>query len=339
MAQFPGLSLTLQGNKMILKSATGRADDRLIITKAVIGDGQLTKSIDSLTSLVNPKLEIGLSNIKEVTNGQMQLQFNFDNKKVETGFYWREVGIYGKTGDSGQEKLIGYSNASGLTSYIPDKTNAIPMQRLLIALGVGDNPNVKGLIDLSTAVTREQLDESIKAHNSATNAHQDAFNKKLDISSNQYAKFIVKHNQGLQVTKGDNSQEIINFITSNYDDSDINKVLNLGTLKGILGQGGIVASKLDRDNGYVKFTNGFIIQWGLTWFLNQNTYADVTLPISCNVLIAICTDDISSTATRGDEFFVAWNSGFSTSGNRTSIRFLANRGAAGNFTWICVGKA
>ena len=70
MAQFPGLSLTLQGNKMILKSATGRADDRLIITKAVIGDGQLTKSIDSLTSLVNPKLEIGLSNVKEVTNGR-----------------------------------------------------------------------------------------------------------------------------------------------------------------------------------------------------------------------------------------------------------------------------
>lgn len=264
MAQFPGLSLTLQGNKMILKSATGRADDRLIITKAVIGDGQLTKSIDSLTSLVNPKLEIGLSNVKEVTNGQMQLQFNFDNKKVETGFYWREVGVYGKNGDSGQEKLIGYSNASGLTSYIPDKTNAIPMQRLLIALGVGDNPNVKGLIDLSTAVTREQLDESIKAHNSATNAHQDAFNKKLDISSNQYAKSIVKHNQGLQVTKGDNSQEVINFITSNYNDSDINKVLNLGTLKGLLGQGAIVASKLDSVNGYVKFVNGFIVQWGIT---------------------------------------------------------------------------
>ena len=262
MAQFPGLSLTLQGNKMILKSATGRADDRLIITKAVIGDGQLTKSIDSLTSLVEPKLEIGLSNIKEVTNGQMQLQFNFDNKKVETGFYWREVGIYGKTGDSGQEKLIGYSNASGLTSYIPDKTNAIPMQRLLVALGVGDNPNVKGLVDLSTAVTREQLDESIKAHNVDINGHRDAFNKKLDVSSNQYTKALAKHNQGLQVTKGDNSQEIINFITSNYNDSDINKVLNLGTLKSLLGQGAIVASKLDANAGFVKFANGFTIQWG-----------------------------------------------------------------------------
>lgn len=336
MAQFPGLSLTIQGNKMILKSATGRADDRLIITKAVIGDGQLTKSIDSLTSLVNPKLEIGLSNIKEVTNGQMQLQFNFDNKKVETGFYWREVGIYGKTGDSGQEKLIGYSNASGLTSYIPDKTNAIPMQRLLVALGVGDNPNVKGLIDLSTAVTREQLDESIKAHNSATNAHQDAFNKKLDVSSNQYTKALAKHNQGLQVTKGDNSQEIINFITSNYNDSDINKVLNLGTLKSLLGQGAIVASKLDANAGFVKFANGFTIQWGLTWFLNQNTYCDVILPIAGNVLVALCTDDSASTNTRGDEFYVSWNSGFSNN-NRTSIRFLTNRGNAGNFTWMCVG--
>lgn len=295
MAQFPGLSLTLQGNKMILKSATGRADDRLIITKAVIGDGQLTKSIDSLTSLVNPKLEIGLSNVKEVTNGQMQLQFNFDNKKVETGFYWREVGVYGKNGDSGQEKLIGYSNASGLTSYIPDKTNAIPMQRLLIALGVGDNPNVKGLIDLSTAVTREQLDESIKAHNSATNAHQDAFNKKLDISSNQYAKSIVKHNQGLQVTKGDNSQEVINFITSNYNDSDINKVLNLGTLKGLLGQGAIVASKLDSVNGYVKFVNGFIVQWGITQSDPSAGGATFNFPISFKTTnyIAIANGDKS----------------------------------------------
>ena len=295
MAQFPGLSLTIQGNKMILKSATGRADDRLIITKAVIGDGQLTKSIDSLTSLVEPKLEIGLSNIKEVTNGQMQLQFNFDNKKVETGFYWREVGIYGKTGDSGQEKLIGYSNASGLTSYIPDKTNAIPMQRLLIALGVGDNPNVKGLIDLSTAVTREQLDESIKAHNSATNAHQDAFNKKLDITSNQYAKSIAKHNQGLQVTKGDNSQEVINFITSNYNDSDINKVLNLGTLKGLLGQGAIVASKLDSVNGYVKFANGFIVQWGITQSDHGAGGATFNFPISFKTTnyIAIANGDQS----------------------------------------------
>ena len=332
MAQFPGLSLTLQGNKMILKSATGRADDRLIITKAVIGDGQLTKSIDSLTSLVNPKLEIGLSNVKEVTNGQMQLQFNFDNKKVETGFYWREVGIYGKNGDSGQEKLIGYSNASGLTSYIPDKTNAIPMQRLLIALGVGDNPNVKGLIDLSTAVTREQLDESIKAHNAATNAHQDAFNKKLDISSNQYAKAITKHNQGLQVTKGDNSQEIINFITSNYDDSDTNKVLNLVTLKGILGQGAIVASKFDANAGFVKFANGFTIQWGYGGADNQQK-STVTYPIRFSMVFIVGAMDAFWEGSETPKYI----SNVGRESNNTKAVFIGNDQYVGSYYWFALG--
>lgn len=333
MAQFPGLSLTLQGNKMILKSSTGKVDDRLIITKAVIGDGQLTTNIENLTSLVSPKLEIGLSNVKEVTNGQMQLQFNFDNKKVETGFYWREVGIYGKNGDSGQEKLIGYSNASGLTSYIPDKTNTIPMQRLLIALGVGDNPNVKGLIDLSTAITREQLDESIKAHNSATNAHLDVFNKKLDVSSNQYTKALAKHNQGLQVTKGDNSQEIINFITSNYNDSDINKVLNLGTLKTLLGQGAIVASKLDANAGFVKFANGFTIQWGIVNNAPQNSY--ISYPIAFRTAFSISGNDFNI---EGDPLIIAMyltdNTKFMLTGRR-----IANGRTNLWCRWIAIGIA
>ena len=113
-------------------------------------------------------------------------------------------------------------------------------------------------------------------------------------------------------------------------------MLNLGTLKSLLGQGAIVASKLDANAGFVKFANGFTIQWGLTWFLNQNTYCDITLPIACKVLVALCTDDSASTTTRGDEFYVSWNSGFSNN-NRASIRFLTNRGNAGNFTWMCVG--
>lgn len=332
MAQFPGLSLTLQGNKMILKSSTGKVDDRLIITKAVIGDGQLTTNIENLTSLVSPKLEIGLSNVKEVTNGQMQLQFNFDNKKVETGFYWREVGIYGKNGDSGQEKLIGYSNASGLTSYIPDKTNAIPMQRLLIALGVGNNPNVKGLIDLSTAITREQLDESIKAHNSATNAHLDVFNKKLDVSSNQYTKALAKHNQGLQVTKGDNSQEIINFITSNYNDSDINKVLNLETLKTLLGQGAIVASKLDANAGFVKFANGFTIQWGIGGQDNV-VKTEVTFPIRFTRLFMANAIDAYWSGSDTPRYFA--NS--VSESNNTKAVFVASDRYAASYYWFALG--
>lgn len=234
MAQFPGLSLTVQGNKMILKSSTGKTEDRLIITKAVIGDGQLTASIDGLTEIVSKKLEIGLSQVKEVANGQMQLQFNFDNRQVETGFFWREVGLYAKNGDSGEEKLIGYSNAKGLTSYIPDKTNIIPMQRLVIALGVGDNPNVKGEVDFSSSITLEQLETAIDTHNKAAEAHKEQFKKinekitaiedsKVAKTSADYIKSLVTNTNGLEAIKGNGTKELLKLLTN--VDSGVNQGL------------------------------------------------------------------------------------------------------------------
>ena len=230
MAQFPGLSLTVQGNKMILKSSTGKTEDRLIITKAVIGDGQLIAIIDGLTEKVSKKLEIGLSQVKEVANGQMQLQFNFDNRQVETGFFWREVGLYAKNGDSGEEKLIGYSNAKGLTSYIPDKTNIIPMQRLVIALGVGDNPNVKGEVDFSSSITLEQLETAIDTHNKAAEAHKEQFktinekitaieDSKVAKTSADYIKALVTNTNGLEATKGNGTKELLKLLT-NVDSDD-----------------------------------------------------------------------------------------------------------------------
>lgn len=96
----------------------------------------------------------------------------------------------------------------------------------------------------------------------------------------------------------------------------------------------IVAQKLDRI-GFVKFASGLIIQWGESDF-NTSTYLDVTLPIACKVFIATCSDSIVNIRTRGDEFFVNWNSGYSN--NNTSIRFLTTNTATGNFVWICIGK-
>lgn len=333
MAKYPAVITTMAGTNATAEANASK--QALIFTKIVIGAGDPPASIARATSLTDKRLELAITKSSKSGDGQFTVRASLSNATLETGFYAREIGLMAKVGESGQEILFSYTNGGSYVDYIPDKTTPMDSYTFTITTVIGNAEKVEALIQDNGYATIRDLED----HNRATNAHQDAFNKKLDITSNQYAKAITKHNQGIQVTKGDNSQEIINFITGNYDDSDINKVLNLGTLKGVLGQGGIVASKLDRDNGYVKFANGFIIQWGLTWFLNQNTYADVTLPISCNVLVALCTDDISSTATRGDEFFVAWNSGFSTSGNRTSIRFLANRGAAGNFTWLCIGKA
>lgn len=333
---YPNTRLTNYGRELIARSqATGK---KLQYIKLVTGDGQLdNQNIDTMISVIAPKLECPFtSNGEFVGDGQFRIEFAIGNSTVTNGFFARELGVYANLeGESDSAaKLIAYSNGGNYASYIPSKETPINSKVFSLDVVIGNSTNVTVKKIDAAYLTRGALD----AHNRDTSAHQDAFNKKLDITSSQYAKAIAKHDQGLQVTKGDNSQEVINFITANYNDSDTNKILNLGTLKGILGQGGIVASKLDRDNGYVKFANGFIIQWGITWFEGQNTYKDITLPVSCNVLISVCTDDSGSVATRGDEFMLMWNSGFSNN-NRTTIRFLANRGNAGSFTWICLGKA
>lgn len=317
MAQFPGMRLTVEGNKMILRSASGRETEQLKITKAVLGDGQITGNVDTLKSLVNPKLEVTISD-EEIKDDTCIYHFLFDNKNVNQGFYWREIGLYGKNGNSGEEKLIAYSNANGLTSYIQDKTQPIPMQRLKIALAVGDNSNVQAVIDTSNAVDLGRVLKEVGRHNEDANVHSALMSAhNADKNAHEVITDVIKALKGTRAFDVSVSKSVTEIIT-------------------LLGMGGIVAAKLDANAGFVKFANGFIIQWGLTWFLNQNTYCDVTLPIRCNVLVALCTDDSASTTTKGDEFYVSWNSGFSNN-NRTSIRFLTNRGNAGNFTWLCLG--
>ena len=220
---------------------------------------------------------------------------------VTSGFFGRELGVYVNLegGSDSADKLIAYSNGGNYASYIPSKETPINSKVFSLDVVIGNSTNVTVKKIDGAYLTRGALD----GHNRDTSAHQDAFNKKLDITSNQYAKAIAKHNQGLQVNKGDNSQEVISFITSNYNDSDINKVLNLGTLKGLLGQGAIVASKLNDINGFVKFANGFIMQWG--------QYNNVPNGTQINFPIAFTTSNAQVT-TNGRE-----------NNNRNAIQFFS----------------
>ena len=259
MSNYNKIIPTLAGSNLLVEAIKSKKP--LIFTRIALGDGTLTESesIENLTALKHPMAQNTVQSINSRGNGEIDVVATISNASVTSGFYARELGVFAKVGDTGTEKLFAYTNAGAQASYTPAGTS-LDEKLITVTFYIGNDVNVKINLNSQLYITQAALD----AHNSATNAHQDAFNKKLDITSSQYAKSITKHNQGLQVTKGDNSQEVINFITSNYNDSDINKVLNLGTLKGLLGQGAIVASKLDSVNGYVKFANGFIVQWGIT---------------------------------------------------------------------------
>lgn len=299
---YPNTRLTNYGRELIARSqATGK---KLQYIKLVTGDGQLdNQNIDTMTSVLAPKLECPFtSNGEFVGDGQFRIEFAVSNSTVTSGFFARELGVYANLeGESDSAaRLIAYSNGGNYASYIPSKETPINSKVFSLDVVIGNSTNVTVKKIDAAYLTRGALE----AHSRDTSAHA-------------------------PIT--DQIKAILG--SANWKDSPASTLV---TIKNLLGQGAIVASKLDANAGFVKFANGFTIQWGLTWFLNQNTYCDVTLPIRCNVLVALCSDDSSSTNTRGDEFYVSWNSGFSNN-NRTSIRFLANRGNAGNFTWLCVG--
>lgn len=299
---YPNTRLTNYGRELIARSqATGK---KLQYIKLVTGDGQLdNQNIDTMTSVIAPKLECPFtSNGEFVGDGQFRIEFAVGNSTVTNGFFARELGVYANLeGESDSAaRLIAYSNGGNYASYIPSKETPISSKVFSLDVVIGNSTNVTVKKIDAAYLTRGALE----AHSRDTSAHA-------------------------PIT--DQIKAILG--SANWKDSPASTLV---TIKNLLGQGAIVASKLDANAGFVKFANGFTIQWGLTWFLNQNTYSDVTLPISCRVLTAICSDDSAGTSTRGDEFFVSWNSGFSNN-NRTSIRFLTNRGNAGNFTWLCVG--
>ncbi len=327
MSNYNKIIPTLAGSNLLVEAIKSKKP--LIFTRIALGDGTLTESesIENLTALKHPMAQNTVQAINSRGNGEIDVVATISNASVTSGFYARELGVFAKVGDTGTEKLFAYTNAGAQASYTPVGTS-LDEKLITVTFYIGNDVNVKINLNSQLYITQAALD----AHNSATNAHQDAFNKKLDVTSNQYAKAIAKHNQGLQVTKGDNSQEVINFITSNYSDSDINKVLNLGTLKSLLGQGAIVASKLAANAGFVKFANGFTIQWG-TGGQDNVTKTEVTFPIRFTRLFMANAIDAYWSGSDTPRYFA--NS--VSESNNTKAVFVASDRYAASYYWFALG--
>lgn len=316
-SQYPQNVVTKNGLAMIAESVATRKN--LIFTRVVVGDGDATgRNFNDMTAVISPKMELPVTSGVNEGNGQYLITATLSNNTLNVGFFPREVGLYAKV-DGKAEMLYSYTNGGNNVGYVPDKTTPIDSEIYKIRTVIGNAKNITINMSDSTFVTKGELDRYVA------------------ITSGAYVKDANKTNTGLSLIKGDNTSKVIDFITANYNDSDTNKVLNLATLKSLLGQGAIVASKLDANAGFVKFANGFTIQWGITWFDNNRYYKDISLPISSTVLIALATDDSVSVETSGAQCFITWNSGFSQS-NRNTIRFLTNRADTGSFVWLAVGK-
>lgn len=169
MAQYPSITTTYAGLNMIAESQTGK---KLIFTKLKAGDGSLSdgESIQNLTALKSPKLDIPIQGFVNQGNGQIRLRFLVSNENVKSGFHMKEVGIYAKVEESGEEQLYAYVNGGNFVDWIPDKNIPMEAQIFDIFVIIGNASSVIVNIDKSIVyATALDLDE----HNTSETAHED----------------------------------------------------------------------------------------------------------------------------------------------------------------------
>lgn len=313
-SQYPQNVVTKNGLAMIAESVATRKN--LIFTRVVVGDGDATgRNFNDMTSVISPKMELPVTSGVNEGNGQYLITATLSNSTLNVGFFPREVGLYAKV-DGKTEMLYSYTNGGNNVGYVPDKTTPIDSEIYKIRTVIGNAKNITINMSDSTFVTKGELDRYVS------------------ITSGGYFKDVNKTNTGMSFIKGDNTSKIIDFITSNYNDSDTNKVLNLSTLKSLLGQGAIVASKLTGNGGYVKFANGFTIQWGVGGQDNV-TKTEVTFPIRFTTLFMANAIDAYWSGSDTPRYFA---NSVNESNNAKAV-FTASDRYAASYYWFALGMA
>lgn len=238
MAEWSNATMTDVGADLQAKVNAGRT--KLTFTKIKVGSGVNATNPLALTDVLSSKWETTNFVVKQ--EGKIVSVDTFiTNNGITEAFRMSEIGLFAQDPDKG-EVLYAY-----LTDHEPDRMPAeggsvVVSQELNIGMIFSNTGNVSLTVNMGALVNQEQL----KEHNT-------------DISSHPAITAMIAKILGAT-------------------DWQENPVSNLKDIKNLLGQGAIVASKLDANAGFVKYANGFTIQWGT--FNNIPVGGNVNFPIS-----------------------------------------------------------
>lgn len=242
MAEWSNATMTDVGAALQAKVNAGKT--KLTFTKIKVGSGVNATNPLALTDVISSKWET--TNFVVKLEGKIvSVDTVITNTGIHEAFRMSEIGLFAQDPDKG-EILYAY-----LTDPEPDRMPAesgsvVVSQELTIGMVFSNTGNVSLTVNIGALITREQLTEAIKQHNT-------------DISSHPPITDQIKAILG----------------SANWKDSPASTLV---TIKSLLGQGAIVASKLDANAGFVKFANGFTIQWGA--FNNVPIGGTISFPVS-----------------------------------------------------------
>lgn len=263
MSDYGRIVTTNQGKNMVTESI--RTHSAIIFTKISLGDGLLNgETIEAMTGLKHRLMDGNVPKINHLGNGEIEAVSTVSNSELTAGFFARELGLFAKLGEEGEEQLFAYTNAGSNASYIPPNTS-VDEKMLGIQLGVGD-AIVQVNYQSHLYITYEQLEDGIAHHNSDENAHGGLLqNLKSQLAT---------HNTDIS-----SHPAITAMIAKILGSSDWQEepVATLKDIKNKLGEGGIVAQRFG-ESGFVKYANGFTIQWG--YKKSVYVYDGTTYPIT-----------------------------------------------------------
>lgn len=236
--------VTKKGYNLLAESIATKKP--VTFTKVVIGDGDDNGlNIDTMTNVVSEKLILPVHDGQKDGDGQYLVTAVLSNSTVETGFFPKEVALFAKCGD-GEEVLYSYSNGGNNVGLIPDKNTPINSEIYNIRTKIGNATNITFLTSDDTYVTKGELTK----HNTDPDAHGGLLQKvKTELAT---------HNTDISSHPAITTMIAKILGATNWQE---NPVATLKDIKNLLGMGGIVAQRLE-ENGFVKFANGFTIQWG-----------------------------------------------------------------------------
>lgn len=261
MAKYPAVITTMVGTNTIAEANASK--QALIFTKIVIGAGDMPASIPRATALTDKRLELAITKSVKTGDGQFMVQGLLSNKNLEAGFYAREIGLMAKAGENGQEVLFSYTNGGNYVDYIPDKNTPMDSYTFTITTVIGNAEKVQAIISDNGVASVHDLE----AHNTDPDAHGGLLqNLKTQLAT---------HNTDISSHPAITAMIAKILGAANWQE---NPVSTLKDIKNLLGMGGIVAQRLE-ENGFVKFANGFTIQWGTTTSEGVEYKSMATLPI------------------------------------------------------------
>lgn len=246
MAEWSNATMTDVGGDLQAKVNAGKT--KLTFTKIKVGSGVNATNPLALTDVISSKWETTNFVVKQ--EGKIVSVDTFiTNTGIHEAFRMSEIGLFAQDPDKG-EILYAY-----LTDPEPDRMPAeggsvVVSQELTIGMVFSNTGNVSLTVNMGALVTHEQLTEAVKQHNDDTNAHGGLLqNLKTQLST---------HNTDISSHPAITAMIAKILGATNWQE---NPVATLKDIKNLLGMGGIVAQRLE-ENGFVKFANGFTIQWG-----------------------------------------------------------------------------